>query len=92
MKGVNAKYTFNDNWSPRFGLTIDPWGNRKSKAFVNFGRYTESLPLDIAIRSLSSEFDFGDTNWVPPTDGAGHVLVQPDGTIDLSTLEGTLTR
>ncbi len=45
--------------------------------------------MDIAIRSLSSEFDFGDTNWVPPTDGAGHVLVQPDGTIDLSTLEGS---
>ena len=89
VNGVNANYTFNDNWSPRIGLTVDPWGNRKTKIFANFGRYTEALPLDIAIRSLSAEFDFADTNWVPPTDGAGHVLVQPDGTIDLSTLEGT---
>ena len=88
VKGVNAAYTFNDNWSPRVGISVDPWGNRKSKVFANFGRYTEALPLDIAIRSLSAEFDFADSNWVPPTDGAGHVLIQPNGTIDLSTLEG----
>ena len=91
VKGVNASYTFNDNWSPRVGISVDPWGNRKTKVTANFGRYTESLPLDIAIRSLSAEYDFSDTNWVPPTDGAGHVLVNSDGTIDLSSLEGTQT-
>ena len=51
-------YTFNDNWSPRVGISVDPWGNRKTKVTANFGRYTEALPLDIAIRSLSAEFDF----------------------------------
>jgi len=84
VQGVNAAYTFVDNWSPRFGLSVDPWGNRKSKVFVNFGRYTESLPLDIAIRSLSAEFDFADTNWTPPTDGAGHALINADGTMPIS--------
>jgi hypothetical protein len=85
VEGVNAAYTFVDNWSPRVGVSVDPWGNRKSKVYANFGRYTENLPLDIAIRSLSAEFDFADTNWVPPTDGAGHVLVNADGTLPLTT-------
>jgi hypothetical protein len=89
IAGKNASYTFTDNWSPRVGVSIDPWGNRKTKIFANFGRYNESIPLDMGIRSLSSEFDFPDTNWRPPTDGAGHVLLNPDGTINLSTLEGT---
>ena len=93
VEGMNSKYTLTDNWSPRVGVSVDPWGNRKSKVYANFGRYTETLPLDIAIRNLSSEFDFSDTNWVPPTDGAGHALINPDGTLPLSasTLVGTTT-
>ncbi len=91
VQGTAASYTFNDNWSPRVGISVDPWGNRKTKITANFGRYTESLPLDIAIRSLSQELDFSDTNWVPPTDGSGHLLIASDGTIDLSTLVGTTT-
>src|SRR5205823_5933298 len=46
VEGVNARYTFNDNWSPRVGISVDPWGNRKTKITANFGRYTEALPLD----------------------------------------------
>lgn len=93
VQGMNSKNTLTDNWSPRVGVSVDPWGNRKSKVYANFGRYTESLPLDIAIRNLSAEYDFADTNWVPPTDGAGHVLINPDGTLPLSasTLVGTTT-
>lgn len=84
VRGVNAKYTFNDNWSPRVGVSVDPWGNRKTKITANFGRYTENLPLDIAIRSLSAELDFPTSAWMPQTDGAGHVLVNPDGTLNFS--------
>ena len=84
VAGGNAKYTFNDNWSPRVGISVDPWGNRKTKVTANFGRYTESLPLDIAIRSLSSEIDFPNTYWKAPNDGAGHILVNSDGTLDMS--------
>jgi len=88
--GVNAKYTFTDNWSPRVGISVDPWGNRRSKIFANFGRYNESIPLDMAIRSLSSEFDFADTNWLPATDGAGHVLVSPGGLVQPNIAAGAL--
>ena len=84
VEGVNARYTFNDNWSPRVGISVDPWGNRKTKITANFGRYTEALPLDAGIRSLSAEYDFAVTNWTPPNDGAGHMLINPDGTLDFS--------
>jgi len=84
VQGANVAYTFNDNWSPRLGISVDPWGNRKTKITANFGRYTESLPLDIAIRSLSTELDFATSNWIPNTDGAGHVLVNSDGTLDFT--------
>ena len=84
VQGVNAGYTFNDNWSPRVGISVDPWGNRKTKVTANFGRYTEALPLDIAIRSLSAEYDFPNTFWFAPNDGAGHALVNADGTLDMS--------
>jgi len=67
VAGQNVSYTFNDNWSPRLGISVDPWGNRKTKITANFGRYTESLPLDIAIRSLSAEYDFPTTNWTLTT-------------------------
>ena len=85
VQGVNAAYTFNDNWSPRVGISVDPWGNRKTKVTANFGRYTEALPLDIAIRSLSAELDFPTSAWTPPSDGAGHALVNSDGTLNMST-------
>ena len=84
VAGVNSAYTFNDNWSPRLGISVDPWGNRKTKVTANFGRYTESLPLDIAIRSLSSEYDSPTAIWTPNNDGAGHALVNADGTLDMS--------
>jgi len=86
VAGGIAHYTFVDNWSPRLGISVDPWGNRKTKVTANFGRYTESLPLDIGIRSLSQELDFPLTNtqWLPPNDGAGHVLENADGTLNFA--------
>jgi hypothetical protein len=90
LDGNIAHYTLVDNWSPRFGVSVDPWGNRKTKVYANFGRYTEALPLDMGIRSLSSELDFGSAGvyWLPPTDGAGHVLENADGTFDFADSPG----
>jgi hypothetical protein len=77
----HTHYTFTDNWSPRFGLSIDPKGDRKTKIFGNFARYSYAIPLDAAIRSLSNELDFAPTQWELPRDGTNHVPVNPDGTI-----------
>jgi hypothetical protein len=85
LEGTTAHYTFVDNWSPRFGISVDPWGNRKSKVYANFGRYSEALPLDMGIRSLSSELDFpGSSVWAAPYDPAnpGHAAENADGTFD----------
>ncbi len=79
-------YTFTDNWSPRFGLAIDPLGDRKTKIYGNFARYSYAIPLDLAIRSLSNEQDAYVTYWLPPTDNSlgtvgGNMLTNPDGTL-----------
>src|SRR4051812_41846905 len=76
--GTTLKYTFVDNWSPRVGISVDPWGNRRSKIFANFGRYDESIPLDMAIRSLSNELDDTGQEWIPQTDASNNVIVNPD--------------
>ncbi len=57
LAGHDAKYTFTDNWSPRIGISVDPWGDRKNKIFANFARYNYNLPLDLAERSLTNELD-----------------------------------
>jgi hypothetical protein len=87
LLGTTLKYTFVDSWSPRVGISVDPWGNRRSKVYANFGRYTEAIPLDMAIRSLSNELDDIGAQWFPQTDGSlggafGNVIVNPDGTIN----------
>ena len=84
LAGLSAHYTFVDNWSPRLGISVDPWGNRKTKIYANFGRYSEALPLDMGIRSLSTELDFPQSYWVPPVDGNGHVAENADGTFDFT--------
>ena len=73
MQGDTIKYTFTDNWSPRLGFTVDPWGDRKSKIFANFGRYAYQTPLDAAIRSLSNELDLLNLEFAPVVNGPGSV-------------------
>ncbi|MBO0798037.1 MAG: hypothetical protein J2P31_04370, partial [Blastocatellia bacterium] len=58
QSGTRNAYTFTGQWSPRFGVTVDPFGKGKTKIYFNFGRFHEYLPLDAAERSLSSEKDF----------------------------------
>jgi outer membrane receptor protein involved in Fe transport len=37
-EGTRLNYVFVDNWSPRFGATVDPFGKGKTKFSYNFGR------------------------------------------------------
>lgn len=55
ISGENIGYTFSPNWAPRLGVIVDPWGDRKTKIFFNFGRFFEKVPQDLAVRSLSEE-------------------------------------
>jgi Carboxypeptidase regulatory-like domain len=78
LSGPNQQYVFNGNWSPRLGINFDPWGDRKTKIFFNWGRYTQALPTDAAIRTLNQELDVF-ARWAAPSDPLGHLVTNPDG-------------
>lgn len=83
--GRRYAYTFTDQWAPRLGVTVDPFGKGKTKIWYNFGRFFEYLPLDAAERSLSQELDFTGFRFAPDftTDAAGvrHVTVNSLGSV-----------
>ena len=84
--GAKSGYSFTAQWSPRIGVTVDPLGQGKTKAYYNFGRFHEFIPLDLAERSLSSESDFRSAEWIPAFTGSGtnkQVVINP--------LTGTVT-
>ncbi len=81
INGVVQQYTFNDNWSPRLGINVDPFGDRKSKLFFNWGRYTQQLPDDAAIRELNQELDVYRANWAPQADANGNAVISANGTV-----------
>jgi hypothetical protein len=80
LNGPNQQYVFNDNWSPRLGINIDPFADRKTKVFFNWGRYTQALPTDAAIRELNQELDILSARWAAPSDGT-NLVTNADGTI-----------
>lgn len=50
---VNAK--LNDEWAPRVGVVWDPKGDGTAKVFAHFGRFYETIPMDMVIRSFGKE-------------------------------------
>jgi hypothetical protein len=84
--GTRAHYTFTGQWAPRLGVTVDPWGKGKAKAYYNFGRFFEYLPLDLAERSLSAEQDWTGSLFLPEftINGAGQrvAVINQFGTVN----------
>ena len=74
LNGVVQQYVFNNNWSPRLGVNIDPFGDRKGKVFFNYARYTQMLPADAAVRELNQEQDIYRANYTPLQSGGQAVL------------------
>jgi outer membrane receptor protein involved in Fe transport len=52
--GVDA-ITLDDNYAPRIGVIWDVARNGRSKFFANYGRFYESIPMDINIRAFGGE-------------------------------------
>jgi Carboxypeptidase regulatory-like domain/TonB-dependent Receptor Plug Domain len=77
--GAILSYVFTGNWSPRIGVTIDPFGDRKTKAFFNYGTYVWAMPLDAAIRQLGNEQDDTSYAFTPETDASGNMIIGPSG-------------
>jgi hypothetical protein len=85
--GSLLNYDFGGSWSPRVGVNIDPFGDKKSKVFFNYGRNYWAMPLDAAIRQLGNEQD--DTGYVfaPVYNAAtGTYTVIPDAAHNLNGL------
>ena len=79
LNGTTLGYTFVDNWSPRLGINVDPFGDRKSKVFFNWGRYTQSFPQDGALRDLANELSITGANWRPQADANNNVVLNGNG-------------
>jgi outer membrane receptor protein involved in Fe transport len=58
-----------DTIAPRLGLVVDPSGRGTTKVFAHYGRFYESIPLDVNVRAFGTEsvriFDF-----LYPSDGS----------------------
>jgi Carboxypeptidase regulatory-like domain len=85
VTGERLSYLFSGNWSPRFGVTVDPFGAGKTKFYYNFGRFHEYIPLDLAERSLSTEKSFYNTRYAPEftvVGGQRRTVVNQFGTVN----------
>lgn len=81
--GTVLKYPFTGNWSPRMGINIDPFGDRKGKVFFNYGRNYWAMPLDAANRQLGNEQD--DTHfYFAPEIQNGQLVIIPDDAHNLN--------
>jgi len=81
LTGSAAHAFFNDQWSPRIGFIVDPMGDRKSTIYANYARLAFVLPLDMAVRELSSEDDSLDDYFAPVSSG-GMVTLNQYGTVN----------
>jgi hypothetical protein len=86
VTGARLNYVFSGAWSPRFGVTVDPTGRGKMKAYYNYGRFHEYIPLDLAERSLSTERGFNNARYAPDftiVNGQRRVTLNSLGTVNV---------
>lgn len=79
--GALLTYHWQDNWSPRLGITVDPFGDRKSKVSFTYSRYQVPLPLDAAIRQLGNEQDDTKFIFAPKQDASGNAILDSNGAV-----------
>lgn len=84
LVGSASQAIFNDQWSPRIGFIVDPTGDRKSKIYTQFSRLAYVLPLDMAVRELSSEDDNNNEYFAPAFDPSTNmVTLNQFGTVNV---------
>ena len=90
VAGTVMTYAFTGNWSPRLGINVDPFGDRKGKVFLNYGQYVWALPLDAANRQLGNEQD--DTSYYfAPVVQNGALVIVPDAAHTLNGMPKSTT-
>jgi len=96
LSGNALTYTFKakDNLSPRLGITWDVEGNGKSKVYAFFGRYFEKIPLDIAVRALSTEKGVNRSDFYTigaNFDSLSNPIAQGTSIYDINAVTGVVT-
>ena len=69
-----SAFKLTDNWAPRVGFVWDVARNNRSKLYANWGRFYESIPMDINIRSFGGEVSCFCYNFSP---SAANILQDP---------------
>jgi outer membrane receptor for Fe3+-dicitrate len=72
-----------DSWAPRIGVVWDATRNGRSKIFGSYGRFFESIPLDINIRSFGGESSCFCNNFDP---NPANILPDPASPVRTSRL------
>jgi outer membrane receptor protein involved in Fe transport len=72
--GATAAY-IKDNWAPRVGFIWDATGRGMSKVYASWGRFYETIPMDMVIRSFGGEITALTYN---RTGNASNVVCQPE--------------
>lgn len=83
--GLRNAYSFTGQWAPRIGFTVDPLGQGRTKAYYNYGRFFEFIPLDLAERSLTHETSFIGGNFAPDftiVNGQRRAVINQFGTVN----------
>ena len=91
MTSAGVSQLINDQWGPRIGFTVDPKGDRKSKIYVNYGRYAWVMPLDAAIRELSGQDQVEGIYFAPDTANCKGGVCGPASPANLVTLNSLNT-
>ena len=61
----DAAFTLDDMFAPRIGLIWDPTQEGRAKLFGHYGRFYESVPMDINVRAFGGEIQ--DQSFLDPT-------------------------
>jgi outer membrane receptor protein involved in Fe transport len=54
-RGGSKAFKIDNNIAPRVGVVWDVFNTGRSKAYANFGRFFEAIPMDINIRAFGGE-------------------------------------
>src|SRR5205807_999195 len=68
---VGPSFLDSSNLGPRFGVVYDPFNDGRSKISAGYGRYYESIPMNIAARYFGGE-SFVTRGGVPSADCMGN--------------------